>query len=120
VHSSDTDGRVLRIIGKGGKVRVVPLTTELASALTGAHGYVFPGKVGGHISPGRVGEILKAHLGEHWTGHTLRHRFATRAYAHTANMLAVRDLLGHSSVATTQRYTAIDDQALWDAIGGVA
>lgn len=45
--------------------------------------------------------------------HKLRHRFATRAFRHGGrNLLAVQRLLGHSSVATTQRYTAVDDDEL--------
>jgi integrase/recombinase XerC len=41
--------------------------------------------------------------------HTLRHRFASRAYRGTRNLRAVQTLLGHASIATTERYTAVDD-----------
>lgn len=44
--------------------------------------------------------------------HTLRHRFATRAYRGTRNIRAVQELLGHSSIATTQIYTAVDDEEM--------
>jgi site-specific recombinase XerD len=49
-------------------------------------------------------------LPDHWTMHTLRHRFASRAYRGTPNLGAVQVLLGHASIATTQRYTAVDDE----------
>jgi site-specific recombinase XerC len=42
-----------------------------------------------------------------WSMHKLRHRFATRGYAGTGDLLAVKEALGHASVATTQLYTAV-------------
>lgn len=44
---------------------------------------------------------------EGWSMHKLRHRFATKAYAGSRNLRAVQEALGHASVATTQRYTAV-------------
>jgi len=41
--------------------------------------------------------------------HTLRHRFATRAYRGSRNLRSVQTLLGHASIATMERYTAVDD-----------
>ncbi|OBK04066.1 recombinase XerD [Mycolicibacterium fortuitum] len=52
--------------------------------------------------------------------HTLRHRFATRAYRATRNLRAVQMLLGHASVATTQRYLAVDDDEIRAAMMGAA
>jgi site-specific recombinase XerD len=45
-------------------------------------------------------------------GDTFRHRFATRAYRGTRNLRAVQVLLGHSSIATTERYVAVDDSEI--------
>ena len=47
-----------------------------------------------------------------FTMHTLRHRFATRAYRGSRNLRPVQVLLGHASIATTERYTAVDDDEI--------
>lgn len=75
---------------------------------TGPHGYLFRGADDGHLSPRWFGKLMASALPDHWTAHTLRHRFATRAYRGSRNLRAVQALLGHSSVATTERYTAVD------------
>lgn len=88
----------------------------LADALRQTHpiadGYLFPGTDDGHLSPRWVGKLMARALPDHWTAHTLRHRFATRAYRGSRNLRAVQLLLGHSSVATTERYTAVDDDEI--------
>lgn len=113
IHSSWLVVNSLHVIGKGGRRRIVPVVSALACHLESRpYGYVFPGQIDGHISPDRVGHILADLLGPGWSGHTLRHRFATRAYSADRDLLAVQQLLGHSSVATTQRYTQVPDGAL--------
>jgi integrase len=77
-----------------------------------AGGWLFPGNDAGHLSPRYVGKLMAGVLPDHWTAHTLRHRFATRAYRGSRNLRAVQTLLGHSSVATTERYTAVDDDEI--------
>lgn len=105
----DEGGWVLIVHGKGGKQRVVPITECLASHLQAycRGGYVFPGQIDGHLSPDAVGRVVSRLMPQGWTMHKLRHRFATRGFNGTRNLLAVQEALGHSSVATTQRYTAI-------------
>jgi integrase/recombinase XerC len=112
----------LRITGKGGRTRHIPLDEQFARELhdVAQGGWVFPGQIDGHISPGHVGVVLKRLLGAGYTGHTLRHMFASRAYAGTRDLLAVQTLLGHSKPETTARYTAVPDGALLAAVMAAA
>ncbi len=121
VHSDDVVGDSLRVHGKGGKIRAVPLHPQLLVALRAqSDGWVFPGRIDGHLSPGHVGKTLQQLLGPGWSGHTLRHRFASRAYAADRDLRAVQELLGHSKPETTARYTAVPDGALRAAVMAVA
>ena len=72
-------------------------------------GWLFPTGFGGHLTPDRVGRLVALALPGDYSMHTLRHRFATPAYRGTRNLRAVQPLLGHESIATTERYTAVDD-----------
>jgi len=109
----DRDGWVLIVVGKGGKQRVVPITVSLCRIIQlycrdgHCNGYLFPGNDHGHLAPDTVGRMISRLMPPGWSMHKLRHRFATRGYNGTHDLLAVQQALGHSSVATTQRYTAI-------------
>ncbi|OLP00208.1 integrase [Mycolicibacterium porcinum] len=115
-------GPQLVVHGKGSKKRVVPLSEGLAELIRrgaaghtpGAteRGWLFPDGFNGHITPAWVGTLVSAVLPEGVTMHTLRHRFATRAYRGSRNIRAVQQLLGHASVATTERYTAVNDDEM--------
>lgn len=122
--SRDLAGWSLLVHGKGGKDRTVPLSEDLARELRIAcmsgGGWAFPGNDAGHLSPQRVGKLASAALPDPWTMHTLRHRFATRAHEGTHDLIAVQRLLGHSSVATTQRYVASGRDALRRAAAAAA
>lgn len=107
---TDRDGAQLIVHGKGGKQRVVGITSSLADAIQRecpSGGYVFPGQIDGHVSPDYVGKLVSRLMPPGWSIHKLRHRYATRGYAGTHNLRAVQEALGHASVATTQRYTAV-------------
>jgi len=107
LHTSHVQGEALRVTGKGGKVRSVPIHTEVAEYLGQLpEGYVFPGGDSGHLSPDRVGRIMSDALGPGWTAHTLRHRFATKGYAAGHDLFSLQEVLGHASPDTTRRYTA--------------
>jgi len=109
----DLMGWSLIVRGKGDKQRLVPLTDSLVAAIrsydTGysPKGYLFPGQIDGHVSPGHVGVLISRLMPEGWSMHKLRHRYASRGYAGTKDIRAVQEALGHASVATTQRYTAV-------------
>lgn len=107
---TDADGYVLIVNGKGGKQRCVPITDSLAGEILAAPpGWLFPSSKnpGEHISAEYVGTLVSDCMPRGWSMHKLRHRYATRGYAATGNLLALQEALGHSSVATTQRYTAV-------------
>ncbi len=124
VHSDnvfeDLLGYTLRIHGKGGRSRDLPLPPFLArEILSRCHangGFAFAGQHYGHLSPHWVSKIASRQLEPPWTLHTLRHRFATRAYAAERDLLTVQQLLGHQSVATTQRYAQPPPEARITAI----
>lgn len=117
----DLDGWTLRVTGKGGHVRRVPLTPAVALTLRSRHtGWVFPGHIDGHLSPAYVGKIVSGLLPDGWTTHTLRHRFATRAYAHGRDLVTVQELLGHARIETTRIYTEAPAGSLRAAVMAAA
>ncbi|QQU76443.1 tyrosine-type recombinase/integrase [Corynebacterium striatum] len=110
VHSRDVEpvgrGWQLRVVGKGGHVRVVPCPPLLAQRIRAANGYLFVGDVDGHISAGWLGKLVSRVLPVGFTPHKLRHRFGTVVNDETRDIRAVQELLGHASLATTQVYVA--------------
>lgn len=115
----DLVGASLIVHGKGGKTRIVPLEGPVVLALREAclagGGWAFPGAIDGHLSAQRVGNLASRLLPEGWTLHTLRHRCATKV-DEVAGLIAAQRILGHASVATTQRYVTASDEALRRAI----
>ncbi|MBK5250822.1 MAG: tyrosine-type recombinase/integrase [Actinomycetales bacterium] len=121
VHHRDLVDGILYVVGKGGKTRVVPVEhPELIAAIARTDGWMFPSPRGGHLTPGCVTKLLSGILPGHWTGHTLRHRFATRSYAANADVFALGQVLGHSRPETTMRYVLLPPEALWRVVRGAA
>ena len=118
VHSDDVQGGTLAVRGKGGRQRLVPIHPDLAPLLADVRGWAFPSPVrpGEHELAASISARLSRLLGPRWTAHQLRHRFATMALAGTMDLRAVQELLGHASVATTERYTAVTDPRLAAAV----
>lgn len=125
LHTSDiveTPGGVSLIVhGKGAKDRTIPLPDGLAATLRShGPGYIFPGDDAGHLSPRYVGKLIARIMPEGWTMHTLRHRFATRAYALDRDLLTVQALLGHASPTTTRLYVELPDDSLRSTVNRLA
>lgn len=117
VHSRDLTAEGLRVRGKGGGTRVIPIQPALVQALRALPiGWAFPGQIDGHLAPASVSVTIKALVGEGWSAHALRHRFASRAYAGTRDLRAVQILLGHSKPETTARYTLVPEESLIAAV----
>jgi integrase/recombinase XerC len=117
----------LSITGKGNKQRLVPILPVVAAAVASylaacphplaADGPLFVGVRGGPLNPRlvqrRMSE-LRGLLGlpETATPHALRHSFATHLMAGGGDLRTIQELLGHASLSTTQRYTAVDTARL--------
>ncbi|MDO5066372.1 MAG: tyrosine-type recombinase/integrase [Propionibacteriaceae bacterium] len=118
----EPEGRTLLVHGKGGVERLVPVAEHLDAAIRhyqetqGITRWLFPGLIGGHISATWIGKLVNSELPKPWTLHGLRHRFATTVYQQTKDLIVVQQLLGHASVATTQRYLAFTPDALRAAV----
>ncbi|WP_420097069.1 tyrosine-type recombinase/integrase [Brevibacterium sediminis] len=121
-HLTDgVDGPYLLVNGKGDKLRTIPVLPEIASEIRRRpEGWLFPGLINGHLSAAYVSKLISWALPDGVTAHMLRHRFASKAYIATGHDIrAVQELLGHSSVQTTQIYTAIPNGALRAAVDGI-
>ncbi len=127
VDAIDFDRRMLRVnLGKGSKDRVLPLPKKLVPTLLEwlgerRDGYVFPGRGNGPLCVRSVQlEVIRlkelAEINKRITPHALRHTFATTRLHHGADIREVQEMLGHGSVATTQRYTRVLPERLREAI----
>ena len=120
-------GDWLRVLGKGNKHRDVPLLPIICDGVKDyldlcpfdieEEGPLFLGKRGGVLSPRiiqRRVENLRYELGlpSHTTPHAFRHAFATHLLSGGADLRAIQQLLGHSSLSTTQRYTDVNEAEL--------
>jgi integrase/recombinase XerC len=123
-------GESLRVLGKGSKMRVVPVLPQVRAAV---QAYVqalpfaldpaeplFRAKRGGPLGPRPVQALmarLRGRLGlpASATPHALRHAFATHLLSAGADLRSIQELLGHASLSTTQRYTAVDAAGLMAA-----
>jgi integrase/recombinase XerC len=126
------DGTALRtnlsltVTGKGSKTRMVPVLSAVRAAIEAwlalhpnrqPESPLFLGARGKRLDPAVAQKVLRTYrrlagLPEHATPHALRHSFATHLLASGSDLRSIQDLLGHASLSTTQRYTAVDDTAL--------
>lgn len=117
VHSRDVErdlgGWSLVVHGKGNRARLIPLPLSVATDLARlGPGYAFPGNDGGHLSARWVGRIIRDLLGDGYTMHGLRHRFATLAYQTDRDVFTLQAMLGHASPETTRRYVQVPTDAM--------
>lgn len=120
----------LRIVGKGGKTRLAPVLPAVAAAIEAYLALLpfplepgdalFRGRRGGPLGPRQVQaamQRLRGRLGlpASATPHALRHSFATHLLGAGADLRSIQQLLGHASLSTTQKYTAVDAARLLDA-----
>ncbi len=122
-------GTTLRIVGKGGKERAVPVLPAAKDAVNQylqtipyplePEGALFRGVRGGQLSPRVVQKALEnarlmLGLPASATPHALRHSFATHLLSAGGDLRAIQELLGHASLSTTEAYTAVDGARLMD------
>ena len=123
----------LRVKGKGGRERIVPLLPAITDAIAryvelcpfpiAGDGPLFLSKTGLPLGPRPIQLVMETlrvqlGLGSRATPHALRHSFATHLLQNGGDLRAIQDLLGHASLSTTQRYTAVDESkllAIYDA-----
>ena len=138
VGGIDLDARLVRLFGKGAKERIVPFGTSAAEALEDWFSprgraklvpaqwrrrddaeAVFLNTRGGRLSRQAAWMIVKkygdrAGITEHLSPHVLRHSCATHLLDHGADLRVVQEMLGHASISTTQVYTKVSQERLWD------
>jgi len=129
INDIDFGNRLISVIGKGNKERLVPygdtfsdelmhylkVREEFISGKSNHHGHLFLNYKGSPLTLRSIDRIVKKYcsrLGKRVTPHMLRHSFATHMLENGADILAIKELLGHSSLATTQKYTHVTTDQL--------
>jgi integrase/recombinase XerC len=129
VREVDVGSRVLRVIGKGNKERTVVFGDQAANALrsylsfrpglVSGHdpGYLFLNLQGRRLSETRIRQILRQQIQQlaiqkKVSPHTFRHSFATHLLQSGADLRMIQELLGHSSLSTTQKYAHLNMEQL--------
>jgi integrase/recombinase XerC len=128
VRDAPLPGRTeaMRVLGKGGKQRIVPVLPAVRTAVAAwlrlhpdpsPGSPLFLGARGARLDAAVAQKVLRDFrrlngLPEHATPHALRHSFATHLLAGGADLRSIQDLLGHASLSTTQRYTSVDEASL--------
>ncbi len=130
LSKSDIEANAMRIIGKGNKMRLVPLMQPIEKAIKSylklcpfplnAKEPMFKGVKGGVLSARliqrRVVQLRSAlGLPPSATPHALRHSFATHLLSKGGDLRTIQELLGHASLSTTQIYTKVDSEQLLES-----
>jgi integrase/recombinase XerD len=130
VRDVDLEDRLVRVTGKGGKARLVPVGGSAAAAVRRyldswrgvldrrgeSRGVLFLSRQGRPLSRMGAWKIVRRHAEgagfSSVTPHSFRHSFATHLLERGANLVAVQEMLGHADISTTQIYTHVDRQYL--------
>jgi integrase/recombinase XerD len=121
----NVDTRQIRIYGKGGKERTIPIHPQLLQELLdygrgATHGPLFLSQRGDRLQAEGISEMFRrfihGRLGVKCTAHQLRHTFASQLRRNGVDLRAIQRLLGHESLRTTQIYTHVYDEELQLAI----
>lgn len=126
--SVDCESRQVRVLGKGGKERIVPIGRQACAAIqeylserknAERESALFLNQRGGRLTARSVQRNLKKRLLQFnlptdFTPHALRHSFATHLLDAGADLRVIQELLGHASLSTTQRYTKVSFAHLAD------
>lgn len=124
---------VIRTVGKGNKERIIPISEYAAGFIDyylnksrklllkeRTSDYLFVSQKDGKISRQLAWMIVKRYAKQvgidNLSPHGLRHAFATHLVNHGANLRAVQKLLGHADISTTQIYTHVANERLWDSV----
>jgi integrase/recombinase XerC len=125
----DERDAVVRVTGKGGKTRLVPVLAAARRAVAeyrrlcpyhlDPQGLLFRGARGGPLQAAIVQREMRKlrsalNLPETATPHALRHSFATHLLGRGGDLRTIQELLGHASLSTTQVYTGVDAERLLD------
>ena len=113
VEDIDTDDQMIRVRGKGGKIRMVfvdPDTLMGIEELIGDRlsGPLLTGQQGNHLSPRTVQHLFRKYAPDGITPHKIRHSYASELYRRSRNLRVVQENLGHASIKTTEVYLHTD------------
>jgi len=127
IEDIDFSSETVRVLGKGGKERQVPIGSHALKAIQNYrsasethHGALFVSKLKKRLSTRSINSVLKKYLAQssipfNVTPHKLRHSFATHLLDNGADLRSVQSLLGHASLSTTQIYTHVTKERLREA-----
>jgi site-specific recombinase XerD len=118
----DPATQLLTVLGKGRRLRRVPVPDEYAALFEQPSGWYFPSprNPGKHVTPNTIGHHASAALRGGYTTHTLRHRAGTAIQNLSHDLRLTQEFLGHASTATTVIYTRVTDDQLRDVITAAA